>query len=204
MGSLTTHRHFDVLWYHQGDAIASNAMYRGPSLNTIRQFAECGRGVLLSGGALSLVAPLKLETEMRPQRHDRVDYRDPAGMIPVEKSHPVFSGLEADRQVIWTSDRGCRAVADFYWGGPAEGMVLARTPEGAKNPLAEYSLRNGRVIVFGWHWPDYEDSQNPYRDNLLGLTTNMLRYLAERLIVACPLAPRWRFSRWIKMAKRWR
>ena len=49
---------FDVLWYHQGDSIDRNSMYRGPSLTAIRRFAEGGRGVLLSGGALALVLGL--------------------------------------------------------------------------------------------------------------------------------------------------
>ncbi|HQG49142.1 MAG TPA: hypothetical protein PK373_08640, partial [Sedimentisphaerales bacterium] len=119
---------FDVLWYHQGDAIERNHMYQGRSLVEVRQFAENGGGVLLSGGALAMVAPLGLETQVRPQRHELDNWRDPAGMVPVEKTHPAFRGLESDAGLIWISRGGCPAVADFYWGGPAEGMVLAKTP----------------------------------------------------------------------------
>jgi len=116
---------FDVVWYHQGDAIERNLLYQGRSLAEIRQFAESGGGVLLSGGALAMVAQLGLETQIRPQRHELGNWRDPAGMIPVEKTHPVFSGLEGDAGIVWLSRGGCRAVADFYWGGPAEGMIKA-------------------------------------------------------------------------------
>ncbi|MEJ2703556.1 MAG: SUMF1/EgtB/PvdO family nonheme iron enzyme, partial [Sedimentisphaerales bacterium] len=171
---------FDAIWYHQGDAIARNSMYQGRSLVEIRHFAESGSGVLLSGGALAMVAQLGLETQIRPERHDLGNWRDPAGMIPVEKTHPAFSGLEADGGIVWLSRGGCRAVADFYWGGPAEGMILARTPCGPENPLVEYVLGKGRVVVFGWHWPDYADSENPHRGNLTRLTSNLLNYLADR------------------------
>ena len=170
---------FDVVWYHQGDAIGRNLMYQGRSLAEIHQFAESGGGVLLSGGALAMVAQLRLETQIRPQRHELGNWRDQAGMVPVEKTHPAFSGLEGDAGIVWLSRGGCHAVADFYWGGPAEGMILAKTPSGPENPLVEYVLGEGRVIVFGWHWPDYADSESPHRGNLTRLTSNLLDYLAD-------------------------
>ncbi|MGC9328914.1 MAG: hypothetical protein ACP5I1_14865, partial [Candidatus Hinthialibacter sp.] len=173
---------FDVLWYHQGDAIARNAMYSGPSLAAIKQFAEQGGGVLLSGGALAMAAQLGLEGVIRPQRHELGNWRDPAGMTPVEKDHPAFRGLPNNEEIVWLSQGGCPAVADFYWGGPVEGMVLAKTPSGPENPLVEYTLGKGRVIVFGWHWPDYGDLENPHRQNLIRLTSNLLNYLADAQI----------------------
>lgn len=97
-----------------------------------------------------MVSQLRLEHEMRPQRRDLDKHRDPAGMVLVEQRHPVFEGLEYKEDIIWLSRGGCRAVADFYWGGPGEGMVLATTPDGPQNPLVEYTLGKGRVIVFGW------------------------------------------------------
>ena len=171
---------FDAVWYHQGDAIARSPMYQGRSLAEIRQFADRGGGVLLSGGALAMVAQLGLETQMRPQRHELGNWRDPAGMVTVEKAHPAFDGLNDDAGIVWLSQGGCPAVADFYWGGPAEGMILAKTPSGPENPLVEYVLGKGRVIVFGWHWPDYADSQNPHRGNLIRLTSNLLTYLTGK------------------------
>ena len=169
---------FDVVWYHQGDAIRRTALYQGASLAAIRSFAEGGGGVLLSGGALAMVAHLGLEKELRAQRRELENFRDPAAMIPVERSHPVFAGLREEDGLVWLSHGGCRAVADFYWGGPGEGMVLANTPAGVERPLAEYRCGSGRVIVFGWRWPDYADLDNPHRPNLLKLTSNLLEYLA--------------------------
>jgi len=179
-GSVRKMSDFDILWYHQGDAIQRNAMYHGRSLAEMRQFATSGGGVLLSGGALAMVAQLGLETQIRPQRHELGNWRDPAGMVPVEKAHPAFTGLDSNGGIAWLSRGGCPAVADFYWGGPAEGMILAKTPSGPENPLVEYVLGQGRVIVFGWHWPDYADSESPHRSNLIRVTSNLLNYLADR------------------------
>ncbi len=169
---------FDVVWYHQGDAIRRTVLYQGAHLAAIRRFADDGGGVLLSGGALAMVAHLGLEKELRAQRRELENFRDPAAMVPVENSHPVFAGLHEEDGVVWLSRGGCRAVADFYWGGPGEGMLLANTPAGVQKPLVEYRLGSGRVIVFGWRWPDYADLDSPHRPNLLKLTSNLLGYLA--------------------------
>lgn len=177
-GVLRALDEFDVVWYHQGDAIARTAIYGGAYLAAVRDFARAGGGLLLSGGALALVNPLGLETEMRSQRHDLERYRDPSAMVVIEKTHPVFRGLAEEEGLIWLSRGGCTAVADFYWGGPAEGMALADTPRGVEKPLVEYSFGAGRVIVFGGRWPDYADADSPYRGNLLRLTSNLIGYLA--------------------------
>ncbi len=170
---------FDVVWYHQGDAIDRTVLYGGPALAALRGYADKGGGVLLSGGALAMVAGLGLEREIRPQRHQLENWRDPAAMVLIERTHPVFAGLQEQDGLVGLSQGGCPAVADFYWGGPAEGMVLANSPRGVHKPLVEYALGSGRVIVFGWHWPDYADSENPFRANLLKLTGNLLTYLAD-------------------------
>jgi formylglycine-generating enzyme required for sulfatase activity len=169
---------FDVVWHHQGDAIARTVMYGGPYLEAVRRFGETGGGVLLSGGALAMVDHLGLEPDVRAQRHELENYRDPAALIPVDRSHPAFRGFSETGGVIWLSNAGCPAVADFYWGGPATGMVLGNTPAGVERPLVEYSMGAGRLIVFGWRWPDYADQENPHRANLLQLTANLLAYLA--------------------------
>ena len=169
---------FEVLWYHQGDNIARNVMYGAPYAGVIRAFAEKGGGVLLTGGALALVDCLGLEKDVRSQRHQLENYRDPAAMKPVERTHPIFAGLEMTDGLIWLSRGGCPAVADFYWGGPGEGMVLGNTPHGTERPLVEYGVGAGRIIVFGWRWPDYADTESPYRDNLLKITSNLLAYLS--------------------------
>lgn len=169
---------FDAVWYHQGDSVALTALHGGAHLSALRAYVEGGGGVLLSGGALAVVDQLGLERDVRAQRHDQEHYRDPAALVMVERAHPAFAGLKEEGGLVWLGRGGCRAVADFYWGGPGEGMLLGNTPRGVERPLAEYGLGRGRIIVFGGRWPDYADRENPHRDNLLRLTGNLLAYLA--------------------------
>lgn len=168
---------FDVVWYHQGDDVRDTALYRGAQRTEILEFMQSGKGVLLSGGALEMVIYFGLEKLIRPQRHYQENWRDPAPLVFVEKTHPVFHGLYTGEEEIPLSRGGCRAVADFYWGGPGEGMVLANSPAGVHRPLVEYASGKGRLLTFGWRWPDYADLDNPDRDALLRLTCNMLNYL---------------------------
>jgi len=171
---------FRVVWYHQGDAILRTALYRGRYLSALKRFASSGNGVMLSGGALAMVKQLGLETVVRPLRRELRNYSEPAGIVPVEKKHPAFAGLTFDgKGVAWISERGCKAIADFTWGGPAEGMLLARTPSGIENPLAEYELGQGRVVVLGGRLPHYADAGNAHRANLERLTGNLLDYLRQ-------------------------
>ena len=177
-GAVRKLEEFQVVWYHQGDAIAYNAMYGGPAITALRSYVGNGGGALLSGGALALIDNLGVETYVRSQRRDIENYRDPAALVPEEPAHPAFAGLPLEDGRIWLSAGGCRALADFYWGGPGAAMVLGNTPRGVERPLAEYAPGSGRIIVFGWRWPDYADVENPHRENLLRLTSNLLAYLA--------------------------
>jgi formylglycine-generating enzyme required for sulfatase activity len=180
-GKATELSGFDVLWCHQGDSIHRTVLHSGAYLAALRDFAAQGKGVLFSGGALAIVDHLGLEAEVRSQRRELDHYRDPAAMVLAVRSHPAFAGLVETEGYVGISHGGCRAVADFYWGGPGEGLVLGNTPAGVERPLVEYELGRGRLIVFGWRWPDYADRENPHRANLLRLTANLLRYLADPL-----------------------
>ncbi|NQT87908.1 SUMF1/EgtB/PvdO family nonheme iron enzyme, partial [bacterium] len=100
--------------------------------------------------------------------------------------------------LVQLSDRGYPAYADFHGrGGPAKGMLLARSSGGGENPMAEYAVGKGRIIVMGWRLPHYSYAANPHRANLERLTANTLAYLANekawRKIVLVPVnAPRGR------------
>ena len=186
---------FRVVWYHQGDAILRTPLYRGKYLAALKRFASSGGGVLLSGGALAMVQQLRLETSIRPLRRELGNHREPAGIVPVERAHPAFGGLTFDKKgVAWISEGGCKAVADFTWGGPAEGMLLARTSSGIENPLAEYELGQGRIVVLGGRLPQYGDADNAHRANLERLTGNLLGYLGtpsrwEKVVVRSEYPP---------------
>ena len=171
---------FAVIWYHQGDSIdQSGPVYDPKTLEALKKYAESGRGLYLSGAALAMVYCLRIEPALARLGLPGND-GGAANFIPVETKHPVFRGLKFDGSVAWLSNRGHPAFSDFYGsGGPSKGMLLARTPGGSENPLAEYEVGKGRILVMGWRLPHYSYAQNPHRDNLERLTANILAYLAE-------------------------
>ncbi|HUT34958.1 MAG TPA: SUMF1/EgtB/PvdO family nonheme iron enzyme [Planctomycetota bacterium] len=168
---------FAVLWYHQGDSIEQQPpVYDQKTLDALRKFVEDGGGLYLSGAALAMVHWLRVEP-INPRLGGPGNDNSPAGLVAVETRHPVFRGLPDG--VVPISDKGYPAFSDFHAsGGPSKGMLLARTPGGSENPLAEYELGKGRIIVVGWRLPHYAYARNPHRGNLERLTANILAYLA--------------------------
>ena len=168
---------FAVIWFHQGDDVeADEAVYNPKTVEALRKFVEAGGGLYLSGAALAMVNALRVEPS-----HARLggpgNDASPAALVPIETRHPIFRGLPDGHVPI--SDRGYPAFSDFHGsGGPSKGMLLARSPGGSENPLAEYELGKGRIIVVGWRLPHYAYAQNPHRGNLERLTANILAYLA--------------------------
>ena len=173
-----------VVWLHQGDsAELSGPLHDGASLEALRKYAADGHGLLLSGAALAMVHTLGIETAPpRLGAGGKDNYF--AQLIPVATRHPIFQGLSPSGVVdgfrVPISDAGYPAYADFLGsGGPLSGMLLARVPSGAENPLVEYELGKGRVIVLGWRLPHYAHATNSHRTNLERLTGNILAYLGD-------------------------
>ena len=175
---------FPVIWFHQGDAVdPSGPIYGSASIQSLRKHVADGRGLLLSGAALAMVRNLGIEP-VQPRRGSGGRGPFAAGLIPVEPKHPVFEGLTSssfiDEKRFPINDEGFPAFADFFGtGGPAGGMLLARATSGSENPLVEYALGKGRVIVLGWRLPRYDYPANPHRANLERLTGNLLGYLGQ-------------------------
>ncbi len=168
---------FAVLWYHQGDGVEQQPpVYDQKTLDALRKFVEEGGGLYLSGAALAMVHWLRIEP-INPRLGGPGNDSSPAGLIAVETRHPVFCGLPDGHVPL--SDKGYPAFSDFHGaGGPSKGMLLARSPGSSENPLAEYELGKGRIIVMGWRLPHYAHAKNPHRRNLERLTANILAYLA--------------------------
>ena len=171
---------FRVVWYHQGDSIdQTGPMYDAKTVAVLRKHVSAGGGLFLSGAALAMVHTLGLE-RINPRMGGPGSDRSAAGLVPTDPKHPVLAGLTFDGPVVRISDTGHPAFADFHGsGGPGGGMLLAGSHGGSENPLVEYQLGKGRVIVMGWRLPHYAYQANPHRANLERLTDNILRYLAD-------------------------
>lgn len=171
---------FNVIWYHQGDSIEQRGpVYDWKTLDALKDFAESGHALYLSGAALALVEKLGLES-VAPRRGGPGNDTRMAALVPVEPKHPMFEGLSRSGKSVQISNRGYPAYSDFHGHGPPRGMLLAKSPSGAEDPIVEYKLGKGRVIVIGWRLPHYSHSGNPHRSNLEKLTVNTLCYLGNR------------------------
>ena len=172
---------FPVVWFHQGDHTQqSGPVYSAATLTALRAHVQAGNGLLLSGAALAMVELLGIEP-VSPRRGGPGNDRAQAALVPVVRAHPIFRELQPAGGQIGISDAGYPAFADFHAsGGPAGGMLLARTPGGSENPLVEYKVGKGRIIAMGWRLPHYAHSPNRYRPNLEKLTANILAYLGNK------------------------
>ncbi|MBL7219869.1 MAG: SUMF1/EgtB/PvdO family nonheme iron enzyme [Phycisphaerae bacterium] len=180
---------FDVLWYHQGDSVSQTGpIYGKKTREALRSYVIGGKGLFLSGAALGMVKTLGMET-VRPRVGGPGKDGSPAGLVPLQNKHPIFSGLKYSGRTIMLSNAGHPAFADFHGsGGPVKGMLLARS-SGGENPLAEYQLGKGRIIAMGWRLPHYSHANNPYRSNLEKLTVNILGYLGKKKYQKFVLTP---------------
>jgi hypothetical protein len=163
---------FPAIWYHQGDSTdETGPVHDRKTVEALHRFAAGGHGLFLSGAALAMVETLGIETA-RPRRGGPGSDRVPAELVPLEEAHPIFRGLSFDGSLVRLSDAGYPAFADFHaTGGPARGMLLARTPGGSENPLVEYEVGKGRVITMGWLARPLRSGGHSHRP-LIGLEPN--------------------------------
>lgn len=174
---------FQVPWYHEGDTSSQTAVHGARSFPMLRKFVAGGGRLFLSGAGLAVVHALGIEPAA-PRRGNGGKDAYFAQMIAVETNHPIFRGLsssgELDAAPIPITDAGFPAFSDFAGsGGLTTGMLLARANCGDENPLVEYQLGRGRVIVLGWRLPHYSHASNAHRGNLERLTGNILACLGD-------------------------
>jgi len=172
---------FRVLWCHLGDTNRKkDRTFDSQTIAALRRFAESGRGLLLSGEAAALVAPMGLET-LRVEPVRTAQDCAQAGLVPLDPHHPAFRALDLDRGVLWFTNAAFPAYSQFtLTSSPANGMLLARVPGGPNCPLVEYRAGRGAVLVLGWRLaPLYGHAAAGYRRNFERLVTNLVDYLGD-------------------------
>ena len=173
---------FDVVWCHEGDLATLPADLQNPgTLEAFRTFVAEGGGLFLSGVAARLVVEMGVETaSMRTVSAGHDSFQ--AALIPVVKDHPIFASLPVSPiGIIFLTSGGYPAFADFHGSPrPLAGRLLARANYADENPLVEYRLGKGRIIVLGWRIPHYSLTNNLHRKALEQLTCNILDYLSDK------------------------
>ena len=170
-----------VVWCHEDEPSRhARCPWDEQTVEALRRLVRAGRGLLLSGAAASLVGPLGVDTA-RTEPLTFGNDRGQAGLIPLASRHPAFRAVDLDRNVLWMSNAVFPAFAQFHPASkPARGMILAVTPGGLENPLVEYPLGQGRVIVLAWRLDKlYADADAAYRDNFERLARNLVEYLGD-------------------------
>ena len=176
---------FQVVWCHQGDKIEPKGpLFESQTVAVLRQFVNRGHGLLLSGGAAALVAPLGLD-KVRIQPESTGKDGAQAGLMPLNARHPALAGLDLQDGVLWVSNALFPAFVRFHpESRPAQGLVLAKTPDGGpENPLVEYQLGTGRALVLAWRLdPLYGHAADGYRRRCEQLFLALVGYLGDTRI----------------------
>ena len=108
---------------------------------------------------------------------DTTDIQIAAG----QEDHPIFKGMDVENGLIQYDIQGWSQGSDFWAvAGPDDnGILLASSPGGGLNALAEYREGAGTIIIIGWVWSswavnaDLVDIHGP-------LYANILNHLASR------------------------
>lgn len=165
MGAATGQplEHSRVLWCHQ----------TAPDVAVLSNYVAAGHGLLLSGTAVTVVNQLGLDTlQTKPVTFG--DDRAQAGLVPAIAGHPIFSGLDPERGVIWMNNAVYPAFAEIR---SARGLVLAN---GSLGPVVEYQLGRGRIVVCPWRIsPLYYHAARGYRDSFERFLSSLLDHLRD-------------------------
>ncbi|MCL2120252.1 MAG: hypothetical protein FWH27_17690, partial [Planctomycetaceae bacterium] len=171
---------FDVLWLHRSETtLASDSPFASERfVSQLKQFVERGNGLFLTGGGTLLLDQLGLDTvATRPVTFG--DDRDQSGVKPLDKSHPVFTGVDWDRGVLWLSNAAYPAYEHFQ---VTAGKPFGENPQSTAAPHLEYPLGEGKVIVAPWRiGAVYDKAPEGHRRNFEQLVANSCAYLGGLL-----------------------
>ncbi len=177
---------FSVLWIHTSEPLPEGSAFRSSNfLQSIHRFLEADRGVLLTGTATLLLEPMGLDTVKTKPLVFGND-RDQSGLQPAVAAHPVFTGLDWDRGVLWLSNVTYPCWSLFEAG---KGRLIGVNPEQRNIPHLEYPLEKGKLLAVPCHiGAIYEKAPRGHRRNFETLVSNMVRYLDGSL--TAPGSPR--------------
>jgi len=171
---------FDVLWLHRAETVlTSDSPFASEQfINPLKRFVASGGGLFLTGGGVLLLEQLGLDTvSTLPVTFG--DDREQSGIKPFDKSHPVFTGIDWDRGILWLSNAAYPAYLHLE---VTTGKPFAENPQCTAVPHLEYSLGQGKVIAAPWRiGAVYDKAPEGHRRNFEQFVANTLGYLGGRL-----------------------
>ncbi len=190
---------FHVLWIHQGDTISpTGPLFESATVDSLKRAVERGTGLLLSGGAAALFAPLTgVSVTVAPMTFG--DDRAQAGIEPIAQwvTHPLFHGMTYELRVgyttgmLWFSNALYPAFSACVPDSTQTTLIGNGVGE-TTMPLVEYELtttdstfnadsHGGKIVVFGWRIsPHYDAAAATFRTNTEQFFRNAIPYLDAR------------------------
>jgi hypothetical protein len=178
---------FGVVWWDESHGAAIPALFTEKAvIEAFLSYAEAGGGLLLSNLAFHYVKEMGVESgEPRyfgANANSPLDWTD-IHIAKGQEQHPIFQGLKIDKGAIQYDIQGWTEGSDFCVGpnGPKDGTLLAQVADGHPqcNPLVEYEVGDGRIIIIGWVWSSWGVNQK-LLDTHAALHANILNYLASQ------------------------
>lgn len=180
---------YGVVWWDESNAPSiPQTFLEEDKINAFKGYVEDGGGLLLSSLAFHYIYDMEIESG-QPRYFGRednspLDWTDIA-IAKGQNNHPIFSGLEVENGIIQYDIKGWTDGSDFYSPqgpvGPNDGELLAEVVSGhpQTNPLAEYSVQKGTILIIGWVWTAW--MVNSHLEDVHGkLYENMINYLANK------------------------
>jgi hypothetical protein len=190
-------KRYGVVWWDEsnGPSIPQPFLEK-PVMEAFRGYVEDGGGLLLSSLAFHYIYDMGVESG-QPRyfgRNDNLplDWTDIA-ITKGQEAHPIFKGLKVENGIIQYDIKGWTEGSDFYSPqgpvGPKNGTLLAEVVPGHPqcNPLAEYSVGKGTILIIGWVWTAWVVNSHLEKVHSK-LYENMINYLASKSLFA-PVDP---------------
>jgi hypothetical protein len=192
---------FGVIWWDESNGAAiPDAFLDQNVINAFLGYVEDGGGLLLSNLAFHYIFEMDLQ-DAEPRYFGAnanavLDWTD-IQIFEGQEDHAIFKGLDVEDGIIQYDILGYTGGSDFYDGANADvplgpednGIALAKVIDGQPqvNPLAEYHVGAGTIILIGWVWSSWVINE-PLEDIHGPLHANIINYLASRSIFA-PVEP---------------
>jgi hypothetical protein len=189
---------FGVIWWDESNAAAiPDAFMEQDVIDAFLGYVEDGGGLLLSNLAFHYIFEMGIHDE-NPRyfgaANGALDWTD-IQITEGQENHPIFKGLDVEDGIIQYDILGYTEGSDFYAAagpiGPEDdGILLAQVVDGQPqvNPLAEYRVGEGTIILIGWVWSSWVVNE-PLEDVHGPLHANIIEYLASRSVFA-PVEPK--------------
>jgi hypothetical protein len=180
---------YGVVWWDESNSASIPAPFLDKAVtDAFRGYVEAGGGLLLTSLAFHYIFEMGVEAEApryfganAASPLDWTDFQISKG----QEKHDIFKGLKVENGIIQYDIQGWTDGSDFYTAagpnGPKKGTLLAEVVKGQPqtNPLAEYKVGSGTVIIVGWVWTAWVINKK-LQDVHGPLYGNIVNYLATK------------------------